>query len=117
MERSTMGDGSTAAGAPRDPGAGEPTGAGGQPAISPGAPTRARRPPPVTFLAALQLLSAIAYGLVLMALVADGSAVVAQLTGNVGTDTGLASDLGVAAVTSVVAAFCVATLAAGALLL
>ena len=89
----------------------------GVPAASPGSPTRPRRPPPVTFLAAVQLLSAVAYGLVFLALLADGSAVVDQVIASVGAATGHASDLAVAAVTSLVAAYFVAALAAGLLML
>jgi len=83
---------------------------------APGA-TRARRPPAVTILAILQLLSAAAYGLVFIWLIADGSTVVEALTGNGGTGAGQVGEVAVAIITILVGGLGVAALAAGIFLL
>ena len=76
-----------------------------------------RRPAAVTILAILQLLSAAGYGLIVAVLLMDGAAVVDQLAGNAGADGGPIRDLEVMTVTALVGVFCVASLAAGLLLL
>jgi len=82
-------------------------------------PTRARRPTAVTILAILQLLNALAYGLVFVALIADGSAVIDSLTGN-GTGNGgpiLEPGVDVAIAAVLTGALCIAALAGSVLLL
>jgi hypothetical protein len=82
-----------------------------------GSATRARRPAAVTILAILQLLSAAALALILAGLLIDGSAVLETLTVNVAAGARDALDLEVWIATVLVGGLCVATLAAGILLL
>jgi hypothetical protein len=79
---------------------------------------RARRPAAVTILAIVQLLSAAALGLIVVGLVASGSAVLEALTGD-GGGAGVrpVGDTEVAAITILVGALGVAGAAAGILLL
>jgi hypothetical protein len=82
-----------------------------------GSAARARRPAAVTILAILQLLSAAAFGLIVVTLLAAGSAVLEGLIGNAGPGAGDAIDLELWIVTVLVGALGVAALAAGILLL
>lgn len=96
-----------------DPGL--PASAAGASAPSPSA-ARVRRPPAVTILAILQLLSAAVYGLVLAILLVDGPAVLGALASGA-ADGPLVIDLEFAALVVIVGGSCVAALAAGILLL
>jgi hypothetical protein len=96
-----------------DPGL--PASAAGDP-VPPQAGAPVRRPPAVTILAVVQLLSAAVYGLVLAILLVDGPAVLEALASG-SSDESLVDDLEVAALVVIVGGLCVAALAAGVLLL
>ena len=103
--------------APLDPAAAGPTGTGSAPTpAAVAASARARRPAVVTILAVVQLLSATAYGLILAILLVDGPAVLDALAAG-SSDGPSAIDLETAALVVIVGGLCVATLAAGILLL
>ena len=80
-------------------------------------PTRARRPTAVTILAILQLLNALAYGLVFVVLIVGGSAVIDSLAGNAAIGGGSIRDLAGAVVIALIGGLCAAELGAGILLL
>ncbi len=96
----------------------EPSVAGSSPASAAvRGPTRARRPTAVTILAILQLLNALAYGLVFVALIAGGSAVIDSLAGNAAIGIGSTRDLAAAIAMALTGALCIAALAGSVLLL
>jgi len=82
-----------------------------------GSPTHARRPAAVTILAALQLLSAAAFALLFVGLLAVGPAALEDLTGAAAAGVDDAIDLEIGVVAVLVGGLCVATLASGILLL
>jgi len=96
----------------------EPSVAGSSPASAAvRGPTRARRPTAVTILAILQLLNALAYGLVFVVLIVGGSAVIDSLAGNAAIGGGSIRDLAGAVVIALIGGLCAAELGAGILLL
>jgi hypothetical protein len=95
-----------------DPG---PASAGGV-STPPRGAARVRRPPAVTILAIVQLLSAAAYGLILAILLVDGPEVLETLAPGASGGSS-AIDLEIATLLVIVGGLCVATLAAGVLLL
>ena len=102
---------------PDQPSAG-PTRAGGAPAaVVWRASTRARRPATVTILAVLQLLTAAAYGAIVAALVMTGPDALFRLLGDMALARELLGNAEMATVVVIFAAYAVATLAAGILLL
>jgi hypothetical protein len=79
--------------------------------------TRRRRPAAVTILAIIQLASALAYGLLLAALLIDNAAISDALVGVGGAVNGTVLSIETAGLRIVVAGFFVASLAGGVLLL
>ncbi len=108
--------GGPAGGVPTGGGGGVPTGGGGSRAVERSA-ARARRPAIVTILALLQLLTAAAYGLVVLGLLVDGSTTMVLLISDAASPGSPATTVQVATAMVIVGGFGVAALAAGILLL